>query len=254
MTPRLYIDAPLSEGSLAPLSDEQARYLRTVLRLDGGDALTVFNAAAGEFEARLALAGKKHAVAEVGRMLRAPETEPDIWLVFAAVKRAALETIVQKSVELGVARLLPVLTARTNRERVNDERLAAIAIEAAEQCGRISVPPVAKSATLDEALAAWPHGRLLYFCDEAGDDPAAAWGGPEGRARPLLDVVRGQTPGTAALLIGPEGGFAPEERARLRACAFVRAATLGPRILRADTAAIAALTLWQAAHGDLKQT
>lgn len=254
MTPRLYIDAPLSEGSLAPLSEDQARYLRTVLRLDAGDALTVFNAGAGEFEARLALAGKKQAVAEVGRMRRAPEPEPDIWLVFAAVKRAALETIVQKSVELGAARLLPVLTVRTNRERVNDDRLAAIAIEAAEQCGRISVPSVARSATLDAVIVAWPEGRLLYFCDEAGDDPSAAWGGPNGRAGPLLDVVRGQTPGPAALLIGPEGGFDPEERARLRSCAFVRAATLGPRILRADTAAIAALTLWQAAHGDLKRT
>lgn len=254
MTPRIHIDAPLSDGSSAPLSEDQAHYLRNVLRLEQGAAFCAFNGRDGEFEARLAPLGKKAAAASVGRRLRAPENEPDLWLVFAAVKRAALETIVQKSVELGAARLLPVATARTNRERLNEGRLLAIATEAAEQCGRLSVPQITSAAPLGGVLAAWPTARRLYFCDEAGGDPAAPWGGTGGRADPFAEVLRKEPPGPAAILIGPEGGFAPEERQRLRSSTFVMAVTLGPRILRADTAAIAALALWQAAHGDLKQT
>jgi 16S rRNA (uracil1498-N3)-methyltransferase len=254
MTPRLHIDAPLSEGSTIALSEDQAHYLRGVMRLEAGDAIFVFNGRDGEFEARFAPAGKRSAAAHLGARVRAPAAEPDLWLIFAAVKRAALETIVQKAVELGAARLVPILTMRTHRERVNDARLNAIAIEAAEQCGRLSPPAIAPALTLDMLLESWPAERSLYFCDEAGDDPVADWGGREGRARPMLDVLTEAKPGPAALLIGPEGGFAPEERARLRIRDFVTPVTLGPRILRADTAAIVALALWQAAHGDLKRT
>ena len=252
MTPRLHIDAPLSEGGLAPLSAEQTHYLRNVLRLEDGAAIRAFNARAGEFDARLVSTGRKTVAAHVGLQVRAPAADPDLWLIFAAVKRAALETIVQKAVELGAGRLVPVFTARTQRERVNEARLGAIATEAAEQCERLSVPEIAPALALDNLLNAWPEDRRLYFCDEAGDDPDALWGGREGRARPLSEAVQSAPAEKAALLIGPEGGFAPEERVRLRAQPFVVPATLGPRILRADTAAVVALALWQSARGDLR--
>ncbi len=252
--PRLYVDAPLAEGAAAPLSPEQAHYLRNVMRREAGEALLVFNARDGEFEAAIAGLSKKGATAAVGARRRAPEAEPDLWLLVAPVKRGPLETIVQKAVELGVSRIVPVLTARTNAQRVKDERLAAIATEAAEQCGRLSVPPIEAARPLAALLDAWPAERRLLFCDEAGDDPAAEWGGKQGRAAPVLEALAAEKPGPWAILTGPEGGFAPEERALLRRLDFVVPATLGPRILRADTAAITALALWQAALGDLKRT
>ncbi|MEQ8177311.1 MAG: 16S rRNA (uracil(1498)-N(3))-methyltransferase [Amphiplicatus sp.] len=254
MTLRLHIDAPLAEGAAAPLSPEQAHYLRNVMRREVGEALLVFNARDGEFEAAIAALGKKGAVAAVGARRRAPEPEPDLWLLIAPVKRGPLETIVQKATELGVSRLVPVLTARTNAQRIKDERLAAIATEAAEQCGRLSVPPVDMAQPLTGLLDQWQAGRRLLFCDEAGDDPAEEWGGRQGRAAPALEALANEKPGPWAILIGPEGGFSPDERARLRGLDFISPVTLGPRILRADTAAIAALTLWQAALGDLKRT
>ena len=254
MTLRLHIDAPLAEGAATPLSPEQAHYLRNVMRREVGEALLVFNARDGEFEAAIAALGKKGAVAAVGARRRAPEAEPDLWLLVAPVKRGPLETIVQKATELGVSRLVPVLTARTNAQRIKDERLAAIATEAAEQCGRLSVPPVEMAQPLTGLLDQWQAGRRLLFCDEAGDDPAEEWGGRQGRAAPALEALANEKPGPWAILIGPEGGFSPEERARLRGLDFIAPVTLGPRILRADTAAIAALTLWQAALGDLKRT
>jgi len=254
MTLRLHIDAPLAEGAAAPLSPEQAHYLRNVMRREVGEALLVFNARDGEFEAAIAALGKKGAVATVGARRRAPEPEPDLWLLIAPVKRGPLETIVQKATELGVSRLVPVLTARTNAQRIKDERLAAIATEAAEQCGRLSVPPVDMAQPLTGLLDQWQAGRRLLFCDEAGDDPAEEWGGRQGRAAPALEALANEKPGPWAILIGPEGGFSPDERALLRGLDFISPVTLGPRILRADTAAIAALTLWQAALGDLKRT
>jgi 16S rRNA (uracil1498-N3)-methyltransferase len=157
---------------------------------------------------------------------------------------------VQKATELGVSAVLPVLTERTNTGRVKEHRLNAIAREAAEQSGRLSIPDVRETKTLAETLDAWPAARKLLFCDEAGDDPDAEWGGDIGRAPPVLAALRDEKPGPWAVLIGPEGGFAPSERTLLRALPFVVPATLGPRILRADTASIAALTLLQAAVGD----
>lgn len=253
MIPRLHLDGPLQEGVVVPLTEAQAHYLRAVLRREDGASVLVFNARDGEYEAALSATGKRGAGVTLGRRVRSPSAEPDVWLIFAGVKRAAIETIVQKGAELGVARFCPVLTERTHRERINPERLRAIAVEATEQCLRLSVPEIAAARPLAALLDDWPAARRLYFCDEAGDDADALWGGRVGRARPMRAALQAQSPAAAAVLIGPEGGFSAAERARLRALAFVEPVTLGPRILRADTAAIAALTLWQAHAGDLNQ-
>lgn len=252
--PRLYLDAPLAEGAGADLDEGQAHYLKAVLRRAEGDALLVFNGRDGEFAATIERLLKKNAVARLGARVRAPEAEPDIELIFAAVKRDAVDRIAQKATELGVSALRPVVTDRTNAGRVNADRLAAIAREAAEQCGRLTVPRIEPLTRLCALLDDWPKDRRLLYCDEAGDDPKAEWGGRGGRAAPVLAALAGAGEGPWAVLIGPEGGFTPEERKRLRALDFVVPATLGPRILRADTAALAALVLWQAALGDFRRT
>jgi len=249
MIPRLYVDAPLAERTALALAATQAHYVRNVMRRGAGDALKLFNARDGEFAAVISRADKKGVEVRLNERLRAPAPESDIWLLFAPVKRDAMELVVQKATELGAARLIPVETERTQKHRVNDDRLAAVAIEAAEQCGRLSVPVVELLRPLASALEAWPKERNLIYCDEAGDDPALEWGGGEGRAPPLLKAVTGLTP-PVAVLIGPEGGFAPQERLRLRALPFVTPVSLGPRILRADTAAIVSFALLQAALGD----
>lgn len=251
MIPRLHHGDALAERSTVPLTPDQAHYLRNVLRREAGAELKLFNARDGEFSARLAEIGKKGAAAAIDARLRAPQAEPDIQLLVSPVKRSAMELIVQKGTELGAAAFIPVMTDRTNADRLRIDRLQAIALEAAEQCDRLSVPEVRAPAKLAETLLRWDETRVLYFCDEAGDDPSKEWGGRNGRAAPFLDVARAGRAGPAAILIGPEGGFTPDERNWLRALPFVRAATLGPRILRADTAAIVSLALWQAAAGDL---
>ena len=253
MIPRLFISSALRAGATIDLDEARAHYLRSVLRREPGAPIRLFNAEDGEFDARIAALGKRGGSAVLSQRLRAPEPEPDLHLLFAPVKRAAVEMIIQKGVELGVAAFQPVVTARTQVERLRLDRLEAIAVEAAEQCGRLSAPGVAPPRRLAAILEDWPAGRPLFFCDEAGDDPTAEWGGPRGRAAPLQTTLA-ETSGAdrAAILIGPEGGFAPEERDALRRTPGVVPATLGPRILRADTAAIAAVTLWQAALGDLR--
>lgn len=253
MIPRLYLDAPLAEGAAVALAPEQAHYLRNVLRREAGADIFVFNARDGEYAATIDTIGKKAAAARLGVRARAPQAEPDILLLFAPLKRAAVELIIQKGVELGAAGFAPVFTDRANADRVRIDRLQAIAQEAAEQCGRLSVPPVTEPARLAETLLHWDLTRTLYFCDEAGDDPSREWGGEEGRAAPMLEVVKAAPGAKAAIMIGPEGGFSPEERKWLRALGFVRPVTLGPRILRADTAAIVSLAVWQAAAGDLRR-
>ena len=250
MTPRIYCSEALSAGGSISLPQKQAHYLRSVLRREPGAALLLFNAESGEFAARIAEIDKKGARVELLDQTRAPEAEPDIELLLAPVKRAAMEMIVQKGTELGVRRFRPVMTDRTNADRVRVDRLQAIALEAAEQCGRLSAPEVDAPASLAETLLRWDVARALYYCDEAGDDPAIRWGGPDGRAAPLLDVISVEAK-SAAILVGPEGGISSDERNWLRAIPHVTAATLGPRILRADTAAIVALALWQARAGDL---
>ena len=167
-----------------------------------------------------------------------PQAEvPDVWLAFAPVKKTPADYLVQKATELGVSMLLPVFTRRTIVARVNLERMAANAAEAAEQSERLTVPEIREAMGLDKLLASWPKTRRLYFCDEGGD------------AKPLADVAKGAS-GPAAILTGPEGGFDPAERELLRAQSFVVPVTLGPRILRADTAALAALSIWQSVAGD----
>lgn len=251
MIPRLHHEGSLSPGVVAALTEEQAHYLRNVLRREAGAAVHLFNARDGEFSATIAEIGKKHALVDVGSALRGPTCESDVRILLAPVKRAAIEMIVQKGTELGASAFDLVRTDRTNAERVRTDRLQSIAREAAEQCGRLTIPTVGAALPLAEVLLRWDRRRTLFFCDEAGDDPAQEWGGREGRAQPLLDAVRARGREPGAILIGPEGGFTAAERTWLRALPFVEPATLGPRILRADTAAIAALALWQAAAGDL---
>ncbi len=246
---RLFTPDPLSAGVAVAPSPEQSRYLLSVMRLQTGAALALFNGRDGEWRAVIETIGKRGCILRVEAMLRPFGLPPDVELVVALVKRGPLETIVEKAVELGVRRIRLVLTRRTNAERVRLDRLQAIATEAAEQTGRVEVPEVSEPRKLEALLADWPADRRLMFCDEAGDDPQAEWGGDQGRARPALDALK-PGDGPWAVLIGPEGGFAPEERAVLRGLPFVTPVTLGRRILRADTAAIAALTLWQAALGD----
>jgi len=230
---RLYVTGPLA-GALA-LEPARAHYLRNVLRLKPGARIAVFNAEAGEHAARIASFGKAGAVVEVEEQLRGPAVEPDLWLVFAPIKRARIDWVVEKATELGASRLVPVYTRHTMVTRVNTDRLLATAIEAAEQCERLSVPEIAAPAALEDALAGWDPGRVLLICDETGG------GAPIAKVAAALPVDRPQ-----AVLIGPEGGFAPAELDRLRSLPFVTAAGLGPRVLRADTAALAALAVVQA--------
>lgn len=232
------LDGHAAPGLELPLDGDQAHYLRGVLRQAPGDTVLVFAAAAGEWLAQIATLTKNAASVRLIERTRAPVPVPDLWLAFAPLKAGRTEYVVEKATELGVARLKPVLTRRGDVGRVNLDRLRANAAEAAQQCERTDVPLVDPLVDLSALLAAWDAGRALLVAAEAGP------------ARPLLDVVRERGDGPAALLIGPEGGFDPEELALLAAHPFVVPVGLGPRILRADTAAFAALALWQAAAGD----
>lgn len=247
---RLFVDANLEAGEVLEPRAEQARYLTQVMRLGVGGQILAFNGRDGEWRARITEVSKRGCRLELEDQTRPQVVGPDLELILALVKRGPLETIIEKAVELGARRIRLAITRRTNADRANLGRLRAIAVEAAEQTGRLDVPGIVEPATLERLLDGWEAGRRLMFCDEAGDDPSAEWGGESGRARPALEALAGQAGGPWAVLIGPEGGFAPEERARLRGLDCVTAVSLGPRILRADTAAISALTLWQAVLGD----
>jgi 16S rRNA (uracil1498-N3)-methyltransferase len=247
---RLFVPDALAAGVHVEPSEDQRRYLLAVMRLQLGDELLLFNGRDGEWLFKLSGVSKRGCRLTAERPVRPQTLGPDLDLVVALVKRNRLETIVEKATELGARRIRLMITRRTQADHTNVSRLQAIATEAAEQTGRLDVPEVLEPAKLEALLDQWDGGRRLMFCDEAGDDPDAEWGGDEGRARPALEALRGETQGPWALLIGPEGGFAPGERARLRGLAHVTPVTLGPRILRADTAAISALTLWQAVLGD----
>jgi 16S rRNA (uracil1498-N3)-methyltransferase len=247
---RLYVTAPLQAGATLTPSPEQSRYLTSVMRQTVGDPLLLFNGEDGEWRATVSVVAKRGCQLTVEHRTRDQTSPPDLDLIVALVKRTRLETIIEKAAELGCARVRLITTARTNADHVKLPRLQAIAMEAAEQTGRLDLPQVFDPLSLGKLLEAWEPTRRLMFCDEAGDDPDAQWGGEQGRARPVLDALKDQRPGPFAILIGPEGGFAPAERDRLRALPFVVPVTLGPRILRADTAAISAMTLWQATLGD----
>ncbi|MBA2770689.1 MAG: 16S rRNA (uracil(1498)-N(3))-methyltransferase [Sphingomonas sp.] len=230
--PRLFVREQLGERSRVELDGSQANYLGNVMRLGEGAELLLFDGSSGEWLARIAEAGKKRMALSVERRTREAETVPDVWLAFAPVKRAQTDWLVEKATELGAARLVPVITKRTVVERVKLERLAGIAIEAAEQCGRTRLPDIAEPVALARLLEV--EGRTLYFADEAGGEPAAA----------------AFKAGAATILTGPEGGFTDEERSAIRSAPGAVAISLGPRILRAETAALAALAAYMALAGD----
>jgi 16S rRNA (uracil1498-N3)-methyltransferase len=263
---RLFVPDPLAADARVAPSPEQARYLTQVMRLSVGDPLLLFNGRDGEWRASVAEIAKRGCVLAVHERTREQAGVPDLELLVALVKRNRLETIVEKAAELGCRRVRLVITRRTQADHTNVARLQAIATEAAEQTGRLDVPEVVAPEKLDRLLVRWDAGRRLMFCDEGpgfvpplygeGQAGEAGQGGdvapfvPHPALRATLPIKGREKNEPWAVLIGPEGGFAPEERARLRAAPFVTPVTLGPRVLRADTAAISALTLWQAARGD----
>lgn len=248
--PRILIDQQLSAGAALALDEAQARHVGTVLRLSAGDHVRVFNARDGEWRARIADVSKRGMNVLVEDFARASRAAPDLDLLFAPVKRHATDLIVEKATELGVRRIRPVITQRTIAETVRVDRLRTIAHEAVEQTERFDVPEIAEPLALAKALDAWDGLRPLIYADEAGNDPDAAWGGDKGRAPPLLDAITPIKSETLALLIGPEGGFTPQERILLRSHTFVIPISLGPRILRAETAVLSALAVIQSSWGD----
>lgn len=242
---RLYVDHPLGQGQTVPLDRDMAHYLFGVMRLGRGDALRVFNGRDGEWLARIEETGKRSGALRVERQTAPQGNPPDLWLLFAPIKKARTDFIVEKAAEMGTARILPVQTEFTNAERVRRERLQAHAVEAAEQCGGTFVPEVAELRKLDRVLADWPAERHLMFCDEALAGGSSALAGVTARKE------GGQARGAPwAILVGPEGGFSEAERRRLSAMPLAHPVALGPRVLRADTAAVAAMTVWQLALGD----
>jgi 16S rRNA (uracil1498-N3)-methyltransferase len=230
---RLYVEAALSDGARVEPDDPQAHYLLHVMRAKAGDRVSLFNGRDGEWLARVEQVTKRGCALLCEKQTHQQREEADIWLCFAPIKKTPADYVVQKATELGVRALQPVFTRRTIVTRVNADRMKANAIEAAEQSGRLSVPDVLPEATLDKMLANWPAERKLLFCDEAGDAP------------PIAKVLRESPRGPWAVLTGPEGGFDPAERERIRSTSFVIAVSLGKRILRADTAALVALAIWQ---------
>nr|WP_314433289.1 16S rRNA (uracil(1498)-N(3))-methyltransferase [uncultured Brevundimonas sp.] len=240
---RLHVQGDLAPAAAVAPTLDQSRYLTQVMRLKTGDDLLVFNGRHGEWRASVAEVLKKGVILRAEEQVRPQTFGPDLELIVAVVKKARVETIVEKAAELGARRVRLVLTKRTNADRIRLDRLDAIAEEAAEQTGRLDVPAVDDPIKLDTLLDNWQDGRRLMFCDETGGAPAIS---------ALVPFLSGEgfSGQPWSILIGPEGGFSPEEGQRLRSLPFTTAVSLGPRILRADTAAIAAMTLWQAAIGD----
>lgn len=232
--PRLFVRALLNQGALIDLSAAQANYLGNVMRLRIGDELLLFDGETGEWLARITSSAKKRMTLQIEHLVREPESLPDVWLAFAPVKRAQIDWLVEKATELGAARLFPVMTNRTIAERVRLDRLEAIAIEAAEQCGRTRLPVIAEPTSLKQLLQHRDQRRTLYFADEAGGE----------------SVSNTFAPGSCLILTGPEGGFTDEERATIHSSPNSLAISLGPRILRAETAALAALAAYMAIAGD----
>lgn len=234
---RLYVPTDLSPGAAVAPTLDQSRYLSQVMRMKLGDDLLVFNGRDGEWRATISEVLKKGLILKAEEQVRPQATVPDVHLLIAVVKKSALEFAVEKATELGAARISLVVTRRTQVQHVRLDRLDAIAIESAEQTGRMDMPMIDEPQKLDALLDGWDPARRLMFCDETGGAPA-------------FTALQAAGAGPWAILIGPEGGFATEERDRLRSLPFATAVSLGPRVLRADTAATTALTLWQAAIGD----
>jgi 16S rRNA (uracil1498-N3)-methyltransferase len=235
---RLFVTCDLGPGAEVTLDENQAHYLFTVMRLGAGARVALFNGRDGEWLAEVAEAGRRGGRLAAREHSRPQRRPPDLWLLFAPVKKARTDFIVEKATELGAGCIRPVLTRFTGAARLRLDRLRAHAVEAAEQCGETYVPEVAEPVPLRALLDAWDPGRRLMFCDESRE------------AVPARSALAAAQPGPWAVLVGPEGGFAPEEAVHLRCLPFVMPVTLGPRVLRADTAAVAALTLWQSALGD----
>lgn len=236
---RLYLDAPLGVGEAVALDGDRAHYLRAVLRLGAGDAVLAFNARDGEFLARIEALAKSGGQLRLAAATRPPVSGPaGPWLLFAPLKGGRTEYVVEKAVELGVSRLIPVLTRRGDVGRVNLDRLRANALEAAEQCERLDIPALDAPVELAKLLAGWDRTRRLFFAAESGG------------AQPMVTAVTAAAGTPVAILIGPEGGFHPQELDQLQRMENAVPVGLGPRVLRADTAAFAALSVWQAAAGD----
>lgn len=235
-TPRLFVDSPLASGGQVRVDGGQAHYLLSVMRMKAGDPVKLFDDATGEWLAVAGVVGKRDLTLDVTEHLRPREPVPDLWLCAAPIKKGRIDMVAEKACELGVARIVPVLTRRTVIDRLNGDRLRAHMIEAAEQCDRTALPELADPVKLDTLLRDWPEERALFFADEMGGAPAA----------PAMAAHRGP----AAILIGPEGGFDTAERKAIRVVPQAIGVGLGPRILRAETAAIAAVSLWMAAAGD----
>jgi 16S rRNA (uracil1498-N3)-methyltransferase len=236
-TPRLFVGETLSAGASIRLDGPQAHYLVTVMRTKVGDPVKLCDNVTGEWLAIAEAAGKRDLVLRIDHLLRPREQAPDLWLCFAPIKKGRIEFLLEKACELGAARLVPVLTRRCVADKLNHDRAMAHLVEAAEQCSRTALPELGELVKLPHLLRAWPTDRTLFFADENGGEPLAA----------AAAARKGQP---AALLIGPEGGFTDEERAEIRALPQAVGVGLGPRILRAETAATAALAVWMAAAGD----
>jgi len=234
--PRLFVEGPLAEGARVALEGGQAHYLGKVMRVAGGDAVMLCDDRTGEWLARVTEAGKRTVVLEVESQTREREAVPDFVLCAALLKKPNFDLVLEKATELGVAAIQPVLTRRCVADKLNSERARTIAVEAAEQCARTALPQLEETAKLDALLRGWPETRTLFFADEQGGAPAAE--------------AFAARPGPAALLTGPEGGFDEAERAAIRAHPAAVAITLGPRILRGETAAIAGCALWMGVRGD----
>ncbi len=234
---RLYVEHPLGRGQSVRLAREQAHYLFGVMRLAVGGQVALFNGQDGEWLAEVAEAGKRGGTLTCVAQTKPLQLPPDLWLLFAPIKKARTDFIVEKAAEMGAVRIVPVQTDFTNSERIRQDRLQAHAVEAAEQCGGTFVPEVAELQRLDRMLDAWPESRQLMFCDEAEVGSA-------------LRLAENERHLPWAILIGPEGGFSDRERTRLTGLPFAHVVSLGPRILRADTAAVAAMTMWQQVLGD----
>ncbi len=234
--PRLFVAGPLAAGAAVRIEGNPAHYLARVMRVAPGDAVILCDDMTGEWAARVADAGKRDVLLEVAEKLRERETVPDLWLCPALLKKDRFDLILEKATELGAARIQPLVTRRCVADKLNLERALAITTEAAEQCARTALPALADPVKLDALLASWPNDRALFFADENGGEPAA-------------EAFAAHT-GPAAILTGPEGGFDEAERAAIRAHPAARPITLGPRILRGETAAIAALAAWMATAGD----
>ena len=234
---RLFVDQPLSESSALTLPIEQSRYLLRVMRLQTGAIVRVFNGVDGEWQCALEAAGKS-AILHPKLQVRDQFDALDLTLLFAPIKKARTDFIVEKATELGVSALQPVLTEYTQTNRVRTDRMRSLAIEAAEQTERMDLPQIHEATSLNTALSDWDPSKPLIFCDEGGE------------ARPMSEIATDLAGRGGGLLVGPEGGFSPRERETLRSLPFVKPITLGPRILRAETAVVSALTLWQSLVGD----